>query len=68
MAEYEAKESDKDVAWLLLSIRSKYLQIEETKHPCVILLENSKHFCNHKQGQDQDILDYAEELQDMHLI
>ena len=66
MAEHKAKESDKDVAWLLRSIRSTCHLIEEIKHPCVMLFENRKHFYNYKQGQDQDILDHMEELQAMH--
>ena len=65
MAEHEAKEWDKDLAWLLQSIRSTCHRIDETKHLRVILLENRTHLYNHKQGQYQEILDCAEELQAM---
>lgn len=66
IVEHEANESDKDVAWLLRSIRSTCHLIDETKHPYAMFLENRKHFYDRKQDQYQEILDHVEELQDSH--
>ena len=63
LAEHKAKESDEDVAWLLVIILSSCYYAEDIKRPCEVLLENRTHFCNYKKGQDQDVLGRAEYIQ-----
>ena len=60
---YDTKEMQKGCAWLLTQIRRVCQKVEHNMSPYVTVINVRKTLCNYKEKEDQNLLEYTEEVQ-----
>jgi len=63
LSDYDAQDTEKGCGWLLTQIYRTCQKVEHNMHPYVTMFNLRKKLYNQRQREDQNLLEYAEEVQ-----